>query len=79
MFVSQITITIILALKFSGEKALTKGEATEVLILVCVYVAAFAWSWGPLRWLVPFEIFPSRPGPLGRLSPWEPISSSLSS
>ena len=26
--------------------------------MICVYVAGFAWSWGPLGWLVPSEIFP---------------------
>ncbi|CAA7026325.1 unnamed protein product [Microthlaspi erraticum] len=29
-----------------------------VLILICVYVSGFAWSWGPLGWLVPSEIYP---------------------
>ncbi|RVW19579.1 Hexose carrier protein HEX6 [Vitis vinifera] len=28
------------------------------LLLICVYVAGFGWSWGPLGWLVPSEIFP---------------------
>ena len=58
MFISQIIIAIILALKFGGDKVLSKGEATGIVILVCIYVAAFAWSWGPLGWLVPSEIFP---------------------
>ncbi|KAH1075094.1 hypothetical protein J1N35_027422 [Gossypium stocksii] len=29
-----------------------------VVIAMCVYIAGFAWSWGPLCWLVPSEIFP---------------------
>ena len=29
-----------------------------VVVCICGYVAAFAWSWGPLGWLVPSEIFP---------------------
>ncbi|ESQ36165.1 hypothetical protein EUTSA_v10007449mg [Eutrema salsugineum] len=29
-----------------------------VLILICIYVSGFAWSWGPLGWLVPSEIYP---------------------
>ncbi|CAN6569194.1 unnamed protein product [Malus baccata var. baccata] len=29
-----------------------------VLVLICIYVAGFGWSWGPLGWLVPSEIFP---------------------
>ena len=32
--------------------------STVVVVCICGYVAAFAWSWGPLGWLVPSEIFP---------------------
>ncbi|KAL6204595.1 hypothetical protein ACLB2K_021862 [Fragaria x ananassa] len=32
--------------------------AIAVVSFICTYVAAFAWSWGPLGWLVPSEIFP---------------------
>lgn len=42
----------------SGEGTITKGQADLVLFLICAYVAAFAWSWGPLGWLVPSEICP---------------------
>lgn len=60
MFFSQIVIAIILGIKFgtNGEGTLSKGYATFVVILICIYVSAFAWSWGPLGWLVPSEIFP---------------------
>uniref|UniRef100_A0A2N9FHT7 Major facilitator superfamily (MFS) profile domain-containing protein n=1 Tax=Fagus sylvatica TaxID=28930 RepID=A0A2N9FHT7_FAGSY len=37
---------------------LPKWYAGLVVFFICVYVAAFAWSWGPLGWLVPSEIFP---------------------
>ncbi|KAI9196447.1 hypothetical protein LWI28_024020 [Acer negundo] len=37
---------------------LPKWYAILVVILICTYVAGFAWSWGPLGWLVPSEIFP---------------------
>ncbi|CAL1388295.1 unnamed protein product [Linum trigynum] len=30
----------------------------ESLIMVCTFVSAFAWSWGPLGWLIPSETFP---------------------
>ncbi|KAI4297192.1 hypothetical protein L6164_037091 [Bauhinia variegata] len=48
-----------IALKFgkTGEGSQTKGEANLLLFLICAYVAAFAWSWGPLGWLVPSEIY----------------------
>lgn len=37
---------------------LSKPEAMVVVTLVCIYVAGFAWSWGPLGWLIPSETFP---------------------
>lgn len=37
---------------------LSKAYATIVVILICLYMAGFAWSWGPLGWLIPSEIFP---------------------
>ncbi|CAL9070018.1 unnamed protein product, partial [Musa banksii] len=36
----------------------TKNYASIIVLFICFYVAAFAWSWGPLGWLVPSEIFP---------------------
>lgn len=38
--------------------ALSKSCASIIVLFICIYVAAFAWSWGPLGWLVPSEIFP---------------------
>ena len=32
--------------------------AMIVLLLICIFVSGFAWSWGPLGWLIPSEIFP---------------------
>uniref|UniRef100_A0A7N0RF33 Major facilitator superfamily (MFS) profile domain-containing protein n=1 Tax=Kalanchoe fedtschenkoi TaxID=63787 RepID=A0A7N0RF33_KALFE len=61
MLLSQIAVTIAIALKFgvSGEPGeLPKWYAIVVVLFICIYVAAFAWSWGPLGWLVPSEIFP---------------------
>lgn len=60
MLISQVLIAVILGVKFgsSGEGHLTKGYASFVVALICIYVSAFAWSWGPLGWLVPSEIFP---------------------
>ncbi|EAZ38593.1 hypothetical protein OsJ_22982 [Oryza sativa Japonica Group] len=37
---------------------LSQASALLLIVLVAVYVAGFAWSWGPLGWLVPSEIFP---------------------
>lgn len=49
-----------------GVKFGVKGNAAElphwyaavVVLFICIYVSAFSWSWGPLGWLVPSEIFP---------------------
>lgn len=55
----QVAIGVILGLKFgvAGTGSLSKGFADLLLVLICFYVAAFAWSWGPLGWLVPSECF----------------------
>ncbi|XP_038883075.1 sugar carrier protein C-like [Benincasa hispida] len=37
---------------------LPKWYAIVVVLFICNYVGGFAWSWGPLGWLVPSEIFP---------------------
>ena len=33
--------------------------AASIVAFICIYVAGFAWSWGPLAWLVPSEIHSS--------------------
>ncbi|KAL5196544.1 hypothetical protein ABZP36_000056 [Zizania latifolia] len=43
---------------FSGVANIPKAYAASVVSLICIYVAGFAWSWGPLGWLVNSEIFP---------------------
>ena len=60
MIICQALVGVILGLKFgvTGMGSMDKTYADIVLFLICTYVAAFAWSWGPLGWLVPSEIFP---------------------
>nr|CAD1841223.1 unnamed protein product [Ananas comosus var. bracteatus] len=41
-----------------GGRGAVTGYAAVVVLFICLYVAGFAWSWGPLGWLVPSEIFP---------------------
>ncbi|KAK1392169.1 MFS domain-containing protein [Heracleum sosnowskyi] len=60
-FLSLVAVTILIAIKFgtSGNNDdLPKWYAIVVVSFICIYVAGFAWSWGPLGWLVPSEIFP---------------------
>ncbi|XVF63148.1 hypothetical protein PTKIN_Ptkin09bG0065600 [Pterospermum kingtungense] len=59
MFFSQVVIAIILGLKVKDHSDdLHKGFAILVVVMVCTFVSAFAWSWGPLGWLIPSETFP---------------------
>ncbi|XP_051125475.1 sugar carrier protein C-like [Andrographis paniculata] len=61
MFICQIVVAICIGVKFgvTGVAAeIEKWFASLVVLFICVYVAGFAWSWGPLGWLVPSEIFP---------------------
>lgn len=53
-----MVVGVILGLKFGGTNVLSKSDTSAVVSFVCVFVAGFAWSWGPLGWLVPSEIFP---------------------
>ncbi|KAK6126936.1 hypothetical protein DH2020_039323 [Rehmannia glutinosa] len=58
MILCQITAATILGLKFGNDKELSKGFSITVVTTICLFVAAFGWSWGPLGWTVPSEIFP---------------------
>jgi uncharacterized membrane protein YgcG len=39
-----------------GVENLHAGRA--IISLICIYVAAFGWGWGPLAWLAPSELTP---------------------
>ncbi|XP_044505381.1 hexose carrier protein HEX6 [Mangifera indica] len=58
MLVSQVIVGAIMAAQLGDHGGMSKEYSYLVLILICVYVAAFGWSWGPLGWLVPSEIYP---------------------
>lgn len=53
-----VAIMLVVWSGVDGTKDMTKGNAVLVLVLLCVYTAGFGWSWGPLTWLIPSEIFP---------------------
>ena len=58
MFLSQMVVAIILGFKVQDHSDdLHKGLAVLVVIMICSFVASFAWSWGPLGWLIPSETF----------------------
>ena len=58
MFLCHVVIAIILAIKVKDQSdELQKSFIIIVVVMVCTFVSAFAWSWGPLGWLIPSEIF----------------------
>lgn len=58
MFVSQMLVGGIMAAKLGDQGGMSKGYSLLVLIFICIYVAGFGLSWGPLGWLIPSEIYP---------------------
>ncbi|KAK3124211.1 hypothetical protein QOZ80_7BG0583380 [Eleusine coracana subsp. coracana] len=68
MIICQVVVGTLIAIKFgtSGIGDIPKGYAAAVVLFICLYVAGFAWSWGPLGWLVPSEIFPLEIRPAGQ-------------
>ncbi|XP_062224030.1 sugar transport protein MST3-like [Phragmites australis] len=60
MIISQILVGTFIGLQFgmSGRGAISEQYAMCIVLFVCVYVAGFAWSWGPMGWLIPSEIYP---------------------
>ncbi|KAL5782570.1 hypothetical protein ACOSP7_007599 [Xanthoceras sorbifolium] len=58
MFICQTAIGAILLAHLKATNSLTTTEAIIVVLLVCLFVMSFAWSWGPLGWLIPSETFP---------------------
>ena len=48
----------ILQVHLKATNTMPSNYALFVVVLVCLFVSGFAWSWGPLGWLIPSEIFP---------------------
>uniref|UniRef100_A0A0D9XDQ8 Major facilitator superfamily (MFS) profile domain-containing protein n=2 Tax=Leersia perrieri TaxID=77586 RepID=A0A0D9XDQ8_9ORYZ len=56
--ISTVIVAVILGVKFGTDKELSKSYSIAVVLVICLFVLAFGWSWGPLGWTVPSEIFP---------------------
>lgn len=69
MVLSQVAMAWIFGSRLGtdGRKAMPRGYAGAVVAIVCVYVAGFCASWGPVTPVVTSEIFPLevRPAVLG--------------
>ncbi|XP_047947022.1 sugar carrier protein C-like [Salvia hispanica] len=62
MLISQIVVGICMGVTYGVDGAVRettpKWYAIVLVVFICIFVGGFAWSWGPLAWLVPSEIFP---------------------
>ncbi|EFJ28204.1 hypothetical protein SELMODRAFT_94097 [Selaginella moellendorffii] len=59
LFIAQVGIAILLGLGLKDSvNLLTPMQAMAVVLMVCLFISGFAWSWGPLAWLVASEVFP---------------------
>ncbi|CAO2144615.1 unnamed protein product [Urochloa humidicola] len=58
MLASEVLIGAIMAAELGDEGGMGKGWAAALFVLIGVYVAGYSWSWGPMTWLVPTEVFP---------------------
>ncbi|KAK4341459.1 hypothetical protein RND71_039960 [Anisodus tanguticus] len=60
MLICQVATASTLAASIgeNGSKHINKQYSALVLALMYIYAAGFGWSWGPLSWLIPSEIFP---------------------
>ncbi|GLJ29877.1 hypothetical protein SUGI_0590580 [Cryptomeria japonica] len=58
MIICHVIISILLALKFGKGEEIPTGYGVGIVLLICLFTVAFGWSWGPLGWLVPSELFP---------------------
>ncbi|KAL2317705.1 hypothetical protein Fmac_031581 [Flemingia macrophylla] len=56
MFAVSVVLEVVSGV--DGTEHMSKRNAILMLVLLCLYAAAFGWSWGPLFWLIPSEIFP---------------------
>ncbi|KAK4483118.1 hypothetical protein RD792_010297 [Penstemon davidsonii] len=58
MLITQCMTRAILSTYLKSSNAIPMPWPYIVVVLICLFVMGFAWSWGPLGWLIPSEIFP---------------------
>lgn len=54
----QVLTGVLLQWKLKAHNELSKGYGILGVVFVLLFVVGFGFSWGPLGWLVPSEIFP---------------------
>ncbi|CAN1329074.1 Sugar transport protein 8 [Linum perenne] len=58
MLIAECAIGVILAVHLHTTTIMPKHYAVAVICLIGMFLSGFAWSWGPLGWLIPSEIYP---------------------
>ncbi|KAE8806499.1 monosaccharide transporter 4 [Hordeum vulgare] len=59
MLLSLVAMAVVMRTKVTDRSDdLDHDWAIMVVVIICNFVSSFAWSWGPLGWLIPSEIFP---------------------
>ncbi|CAL4908073.1 unnamed protein product [Urochloa decumbens] len=59
MFLSQAAFAVIFRIKVTDDADdINRAWAIMVVAMVGIFTSSFAWSWGPLGWLIPSEMFP---------------------
>ena len=55
---SQVLVGSLFQWKLGDHNTIPKSFAIVAVVLICLYCVCFSFSWGPLGWIVPSEIFP---------------------
>eukprot|EP00891_Asterochloris_glomerata_P006021 jgi/Astpho2/6021/Aster-03978 len=56
MFICFVVVAAVMGASFNKTTGnIPSGPAGAILAFECLFTAGFAWSWGPLGWLVPSE------------------------
>uniref|UniRef100_A0A8R7QXB9 Major facilitator superfamily (MFS) profile domain-containing protein n=2 Tax=Triticum urartu TaxID=4572 RepID=A0A8R7QXB9_TRIUA len=59
MFLSLVAMAVVMRTRVTDRSDhLGHDWAIMVVVIICNFVSSFAWSWGPLGWLIPSETFP---------------------
>ncbi|XP_062224793.1 sugar transport protein MST1-like [Phragmites australis] len=60
MIICQLAMSCTLADHLGNHHSvtMTRNYAVAELVLMCLYTFSFGMSWGPLKWVVPSEIYP---------------------
>jgi ABC-type spermidine/putrescine transport system permease subunit II len=53
MIVCEVIVGVLIYHTFMPQHANNEAMKAASIAFICLYVAGFAWSWGPLGWLVP--------------------------